>query len=85
MIYFFLFKIVYVKGEPGLGSAATAGIVCGIALFAVIVAAEIVFFKRIYPKITGNVLDRSVQQNFFFILFSIGGAILIRPMCLWSK
>jgi hypothetical protein len=74
-----------VKGEPGLGSAATAGIVCGIAFFAVIVAAEIAFFKLIYPKIIGNVLDRSVQQNFSFILFGIGGAILIRPICLWSK
>jgi len=63
MIYFFLFKIVYVKGESGLGSAATAGIACGIIFFVVIVAAEIAFFKLIYPKITGHALDRSVAYR----------------------
>jgi hypothetical protein len=30
-------------------------------------------------------LDQSIQQRFFFILFGIGGATLIRPMFLWSK
>ena len=30
-------------------------------------------------------LDQSIQQRFFFILFAIGGATLIRPMFLWSK
>ena len=32
-----------------------------------------------------SLLDESAQQRFFFILFGVGGATLIRPMCLWSK
>lgn len=32
-----------------------------------------------------NSLDETVQQRFFFILFGVGGAILFRPMLLWSK
>lgn len=30
-------------------------------------------------------LDESAQQQFFFILFGVGGAMLFRPMLLWSK
>ena len=32
-----------------------------------------------------NSLDESVQQLFFFILFGVGGATVIRPMLPWSK
>jgi len=39
----------------------------------------------IYFITNDSSLDQTVQQNFFFILFGIGGATLIRPMCLWSK
>lgn len=32
-----------------------------------------------------NSLDERTQQLFFFILFGVGGATIIRPMFLWSK
>jgi hypothetical protein len=39
----------------------------------------------IYYITNNDSLDQTSQQRFFFILFAIGGACLIRPMCLWSK
>jgi hypothetical protein len=39
----------------------------------------------IYYITNSDSLDQTSQQRFFFILFGIGGASLIRPMCLWSK
>jgi hypothetical protein len=39
----------------------------------------------IYYITNADSLDQTSQQRFFFILFGIGGACLIQPMCLWSK
>jgi hypothetical protein len=53
-IFFFLLVIGSGAGEPGLGRAATAGIVCGIIFTAVIVTAEIIFFKFFYAGGVGR-------------------------------
>ncbi|CAF3413726.1 unnamed protein product [Rotaria socialis] len=46
-------------GEKGLGSAATAGLACGIIFSALIFTGEILFFKFIYSGGLGNTFGRS--------------------------
>ncbi|CAF1508445.1 unnamed protein product [Adineta steineri] len=50
--------------EPGLGSAATAGIACGIIFSALLFIGEIVFFKFIYARNSGGGgAERSVNYH----------------------
>ncbi|CAF1679888.1 unnamed protein product, partial [Adineta ricciae] len=42
-----------VTGETGLGKSATAGLVCGIIFSALLFIGEILFFKFIFPRLSG--------------------------------
>ncbi|UJR09928.1 hypothetical protein I4U23_014150 [Adineta vaga] len=53
-----------VTGEPGLGKAATAGIVCGIIFSALLFIGEILFFKFVYSRMCGpSGTERSVAYH----------------------
>ncbi|CAF1043480.1 unnamed protein product [Rotaria sordida] len=64
-----------VQGETGLGSAATAGLACGIIFSAVIFTSEIIFFKFFYSGAARSGFDPSVtyqcNNNFHIKINSI--------------
>ncbi len=62
-MYCFLFVIVPGSLESGLGSAATAGLACGVIFSAILFGAEIIFFKFFYHGGTGGGTSAGAERS----------------------